>query len=163
MGKGIRTNLKIEGDKQLAVLLYELPRRAQKKALKQAVTAGATPIVKAVRRLVPTTSGLLKKSVTKKVKSYSGGNAIALIGANADLAGTYQGMNRIPKYYWHLVLGGTKPHSIKTASGSYQHPGSKAQNALQEGFDATKAQSQTKMEEKLKTVIEKEAAKLASK
>ena len=179
MAKHLEAHMKLSGNKELEKFLSQFPARVKKKALKAAVTAGAAPIVKATRSLAKgiKRSGLMAKAVNKVVRSYSNGNAVAIIGASKDVSGTYKGKNRIPSFYWHLVLGGTRQHSLgkgsrlarvdrphaKQTQRGHGHPGAAANNILEHAVDANGTQSAKLMETKLKDVVEKEAAKLAGK
>lgn len=161
MAKPVRTKMSLKGDKQLQKLLKTLPKKARG-VLKKAVNAGATPIVKTTRKLIQNDTGLALQSIIKKTKTYGNENAVAIIGASKDVSGTDgSGRRRIPSYYWHLILGGVKAHTIKTTSGSYQHPGFKGSDALQRANDLNEGKSKAIMEEKLKTGIEKEISKLS--
>ena len=168
MAKGINANIELDGVAHLQRFLKELPKRTSKKALKQAVNAGGTVVAKAARKEVPKKHGLLKKSITKKVKTYTSGNAVALIGSNKDTSETIDGRRHVPALYLHLVMGGTKPHAI--TSKPYvpllglrvsNHPGTKPNPFLQRAFEATKAEAAATMEAKLYDVLRKEAGWLS--
>jgi hypothetical protein len=173
MSKGLTTNVKLTGEKELKRIIEELPKGPRKKALKAAAGAAAQPIVKAVRSLAASQinqrTGLLRKSVTKRVKSYADGNTIALIGASKSVTGSIGNAKVVPAAYWHLILGGVQPHAIgsgsKVKTGRQKgriHPGFKGKNFLVEGFEMAKGQAGALAEAKMKAVIEKEVAKLAS-
>jgi len=164
------------GEKELRHFLKDLPKRVIKKGLKLAVNSGATPIVRETRRNAPVVSGLMKKSVRKKIKSYPTGNAIAIIGADRSIQGTYRGKKRVPANYWHLVLGGVQPHATgegsqvnrsdrnnRASQSGRIHPGFKGRNILADAVTKTASQVKSIMEKKLKEVIAREAAKLAKK
>lgn len=158
MANGIKMSVKPIGDRDLKRFLTEMPKRVPKKANRAAVTAGTTPVVKAVRPLIiPVRSGTMKKSVTKKIKSY-GPNALGLVGANKATIGEFEGRKAWPNKYWHLVNLGTQPHQQKRGP----HPGAKANNALKYGFDRAKPQIASAMESKYREVLAKESAKLRS-
>lgn len=166
--KGIPVKFELDGAKELERFCRELPKRVLKKALRQAVNAGATPILKAARKNVPRLTGTLKKALKKKVKAYPNGNAIALIGADRNVTAPSFGRTKtgriVPANYIHLVERGTSPHAQPNNKfNSGQHPGAKASNFLASAVNAQKANASRIMEEKLKEVALKEAAKLASK
>lgn len=177
MGKGIGTHITLGGGQDLQRFLKELPRRALKTALRQAVNAGGTPVAKAVRRLAPKESGLLKRSIGKKVKAYPDGNALAIIGSNRGTVGDYQGQRRVPGNYIHLVALGVKPHSVASgansrkrvsastmaAVGGGQHPGHAGSDFVNAGYRQALPQAKTAMEAKLKTALDKQAQKLRGK
>lgn len=177
MANGIKTEIHLDGMKELATFLDQLPKRSAKKALRSAVTAGAAPIAKAAKAEAPDQSGTLKRAQSKKVKVYPNGNAVAIIGANKATTGTFNGRKRVPAFYMHLVLQGTKPHSlargasarrkaVRTAvlhaiTGARMHPGAKANDFLTRAVHETQAESKRLMEEKMRDVVTSEAAKLA--
>lgn len=166
MSKGIRVKAEIKGLEELAKFVKELPKRVPKKANKAAVNVGATPIVKTARRLAPTESNLLKRSITKKVKSYSSGNAVAIIGANKANVGSFKGKKRVPANYWHLVIGGTKPHTITPTKGRFagraiEHPGAKPNDFFPQAIESSKSATAKAMRDKYAEVVDKEARKLA--
>lgn len=161
MAKGITTTIKINGFKELKKFVDQLPKRAVKKATRAGVSAGITPIAKAVRKGAPTESKFMRKSVSRKVRTFSDGNTIGLIGANKATTGSFNGRKRVPANYWHLVIGGTQPHSQPKAKR--QHPGAKANDFLRDGFNATAPQAASIMQKKMNEVLMREAAKLRGK
>lgn len=161
-GGANNTKLTLKGDRQLRNLLTELPPRVVKKGLRQGVSAGAAPWVKAAKQGASKESGLLKKSVTKKVKTYKSGTAAAIVGANRAVAGEFKGKHRVPANYLHLVTGGTAPHSVPTGKGGVRaHPGAKANDFLTEAFNGNQAGAAEITRNKIQDVLESEAAKLA--
>jgi HK97 gp10 family phage protein len=141
--------LRMEGDLELTVLLAELPRRVASKGNRAAATAGAKPVRSAVKAGAPRESGLLKKAIGSKIKTYKGGTAttaVAVIGARRDIQGTYKGRRRVPANYIHLVNKGTK-HSP-------------ANDFVGRGYSASKDQAVKVMADRFKEVVETEAAKL---
>lgn len=147
--------VKLQGGKELRHLCDELPKRVRTKALRQGVSAAATPVVKQLKANTRRQSGLLKRAETKKIKTYKGGNTvIAVIGANRNVTGEYQGRARVPANYFHLINDGVAPHG--------KHPGFAGDHMLQHAYDSTKDQASTIMLDKMQTVLEAEAAKLAN-
>jgi hypothetical protein len=59
--------LELAGAKELERKLRTLGDRVQRKVLRQAVNAAATPVVKSVKQKAKKQSGLLKKSLGKKI------------------------------------------------------------------------------------------------
>jgi HK97 gp10 family phage protein len=163
----LKTKLELPGTDDVAEFLRTVPKRVAKKALKQAVTAGATPLAKAARKEAPKKHGLLKSAVTKKVKVYPDGNAIALVGANRDTSETIDGRRHVPALYLHLIVGGTKPHPQKHYVRALeltvkQHPGTKPNPFLERAFEQTAPEIKARMEDKLAEVVAKEMAKGAA-
>lgn len=159
---GISTRIEINGQKDCAKFMTELPKRSAKKALRSAVTVGTTPVAKAVRKRAPRRTDTLKKSISKKIKGYSNGNYIGIVGANKDTVGQDRyGRNVIPAKYIHLVTLGTSSHA--EPKKGITHPGAKANNFVLDGFNEVKGEVQQVMEKKMNEVVMSEAAKLASK
>jgi len=139
--------------------MRELPKRVIEKGLKSAVTLGSTPIVRAARRNVPQESGLLKKSITKKVKLYRASEtAAAIVGADTKDVGEYRGNLRKPSKYIAIVEGGARPHVYKTRKG--QHPGFEGKHFLRQAEESEKDRALTIAQNRLIEVIENEAEKL---
>lgn len=63
-------NVRVIGDKALKRALEELPMNAQKRVMRKAVTYALTPMNTAAKRFAPVETGLLKRSIGKKVKQY---------------------------------------------------------------------------------------------
>lgn len=133
---------KLEGDKQLQRLFKELPKRIIKKGLRAAMNAGATPVVKAAKARAPKQSGLLKKSMGKKVKTYPSGVVTAVIGPKRQTVGEYKGKKRVPGNYAHLV--------------------EKHEPFLEPAFESTKQQAEDIAADKLSESVVREAKKLGN-
>lgn len=143
-----RDAVKLTGGRELRHLMGELPRRVRTKGLRAGVTAAAAPIVKQTKATVKRQSGLLKKAITRKIKTYRGGNVVvSVIGANRNVSGDYKGRKRVPANYFHLVEGG--------------HDSVPGDHALQHAYDANKQKAGQVMVDKMQSVLEAEAAKLA--
>lgn len=149
--------MELVGWKELTHLLNELPKRVARKGLRQAISAAASPIVKAAKSNAAKLTGTLKKSIKKKIKTYSDGNVVAIIGADRSIVGqriTKGGKVKrvVPANYIHLV---EKGHAGP-------HPAS-AKPFLRPAYENHKQQAVGIAEKKLKEVIENEAAKLGKK
>lgn len=142
----IRNGMNLDGGLELVNLLRELPKRVEKKGHRAAITAACTPIARAAKASAPRESGLLKKAIGKKVKSYSRGTVAGIIGAKRAIQGQHKGKNRVPANYLHLVEKGTS-HSA-------------AQPFLEDAYNANKDAAAQIAKDKLATVVEAEARKL---
>ena len=166
MAKYTGARLTLTGTGDLEKLLEELPRRVIKKGLRQAMSAAGQPILKQARRDAPRKSGLLKKSLQKKVKAYKSGNVAVIIGAAWGYTGWVVNIklrkrakptklhrdNQNPGNYSHLVEqghGGPRP--------------APAHAFLKPAYEANKARALSIATRKLTDVLESEAAKLAKK
>ena len=149
----------LEGDKQLESALRQLPRRVLTKGTRQAVNAAAAPIVRKAKAWAPRDTRTLKKALKRKLKTYKGGAAAAIIGADRAVQGIdARGRKRVPANYIHLVEKGTAPHRIGNAS----HPGARPQAFLERAYAAGQHQAKSIAEAKLAEVVAKEAAKVAA-
>ena len=81
--------------------LKELDYKTRKKVMRKAVRAGIAPIVKAAKRNAPQTTGLLKRSITTKVKTYAvSGTVVGVVGQRK--------VKREDGRYTAAAAGGTK-------------------------------------------------------
>lgn len=168
----LKTDIKIDGLKELERFIAELPKRALKKALRQSVNAAGTPIARDARRMAPRLTGTLRKAIKKAVRVYPNGNAIAVIGADRGVTSPKKnpsakkktGLN-IPANYIHLVERGVRAHPQPNHKWFKitGHPGFKGTTFLERAFKSNESKAKAIMEAKMQEVILKEAAKLASK
>lgn len=116
MPVGIRHYVEIDGADRLAEALRQIPKRVAKTALRKAVNAGGTVIAKAYRKNLPKKStGLLRKSVKKKVKKSKKGEAyFAVVGGDFNITGTRNGRFYRPAMITHFWETGVKPHTVGT-------------------------------------------------
>lgn len=138
---------------QVKALLQQLPQRVVKKGLRSAVTAGSTPILKGLRRAAPVgDSGLLKKSMNRKIKTYKT-TVAAIMGASRSVSGVdAKGKKHVPANYLHLVVQGH--------GGPAPAP---AHDFMTPVFDATKGNAKSIMADKLADTVISEARKLGNK
>src|SRR4051794_6246108 len=102
-----KPGLTLLGAKELERTFRTLGERVQRKVTRGAVNTAATPVVKAARARAAQESGLLRKSLGKKIRTYKQtGTVAAIIGPRTDVEGEHNGKPRKPKYYAHLVEGG---------------------------------------------------------
>lgn len=71
---------KIEGLKDVTDALKAVDKKLRKKLIRKAVGEGGKLILKRAKQLVPKDTGLLKKSLGRKVKVYKNGVAVAVVG-----------------------------------------------------------------------------------
>lgn len=99
--------MQLIGDKELRRKLLSLAENTQRKVTRQAVNKAATPVVRSAKSKVSVQSGLLKKSMGKRVKTYKQTQTVvAVIGAKRSTSGTYRGKLRRPANYSHLAHNG---------------------------------------------------------
>lgn len=95
------------GADELKHLMRKLPPRVHRKVTRAAISAGLTPMLRAMRKEVPVDDGVLKASLGRKVKAYD--KSLSVVG----LAGPKK--NAAP--HAHLVEYGTAPRY--DADGNY--------------------------------------------
>lgn len=90
--------VKVNGLKELGKLLGELPEKLQRNVMRGALRAGAAPILREAKALVPVDQGDLKKSlrVSSRIKQ-----------------GVPTATVKSEKFYAKMVEYGTAPHIIK--------------------------------------------------
>ncbi len=77
----IKIDYNVLGVEESDRLFRQLNSKLQRKVTRKAINAAARPMVKRVRQLVPKKTGLLKRSITHRVKAYRrGGIQVAVIG-----------------------------------------------------------------------------------
>lgn len=139
------------GGKQLEKTFRTLGERVQRKVLRQAINAGSTVMMKAMRAKAPRESGLLAKSIGKKIRTYKkSGTILGVVGPRSDVVGTYQGKKRRPVKYAHLV---EKGHITKSGQFVPAHP------FMRPAFDETQRQVQDSIKSKLAVGVVREASK----
>lgn len=94
------------GGKELEKKFRTLGDKVQRKVLRGAVNAGATPVVKATKSKVKVETGTLGLSIGKKVKAYKGGAVVGVIGPRFQVVSMYKGRKRRPAFYAHLAEKG---------------------------------------------------------
>lgn len=146
--------MKLEGDKALERKLRTLGERVQRRVLRSAVSAAATPTLKSARQKAKKQSGLLKKSLGKKIVTNKKRQSVtAIVGARKEVQGAHQGKPRQASRYSHLVEKGfINEHGEHVPPQPFLHP------ALAE----TQSQSEAVMRQKLSEGVVREAAKGAA-
>lgn len=145
----------IRGDKQLEKLLTELPKRSITKGFRRAFSQSASPIVKDAKKNCPKLHGALKKSIDKKLKTYSTtGVVVCLIGPDKNVFGSITGKDgkiRVvtPWRYAHLVHNG------------HAGPRPAAANPfLKKAYDSNQSKVISTAQAVLKETLEQEAERL---
>lgn len=148
-----RPGIELQGAKELRKLLKHLPDRVARKVLRAAVNKAATPIVKSARRKASKESGTLRKSMGKKlVVNKKTGSVMAIIGPRREVTGEFEGKQRVPANYAHLVEDG---HIA--ADGSHVP----AKPFLRPAYDEGKGPALETIKAGVKTGVVNEAKKLS--
>ena len=143
--------LKLIGDKALEKKLKTLGERVQRKVLRSAVSAAATPVVKSAKQRAKKQSGLLKRAMGKKIVTNKARQSVtAVIGARKEVQGEYRGKPRKPSRYSHLVEKG-----YIDEAGEHVPP----QPFLTPALEETRGQSESILHSKLAEGVLREAAK----
>ena len=144
--------IKVEGDKELINKLKRADKKIQKSVLTKSVKAGGKPLIKAARSKVPTRTGVLKKSLGSKIKTYDGGSVKAVvIGPRGSVTGSFNGKTTRPVNYAHLAEAGFKHNK----SGEQI----KGSEFLKDAYETKQDASRKAMEEALVKNIKKELEK----
>jgi hypothetical protein len=177
--------LTIEGLPATIRKLGQLPFRMQKRAMAKAIRAGGNVFVKAAKRNAPRATGLFKRSLDQKVKSYRGGQiVVSITGQKSEVKnrrklrkgrGGISGRGDLVPI--HFVEEDTKPHRIpkegrgpitlQLPSGqrvtvqSVQHPGTRGTHPIRRAADSSEGAAATAFGEKLRIETDAEVAKLA--
>lgn len=179
-----QVSAKIEGLEPLIKSLQALEKKAAKKILKDAVNEGSKLILKAAKANVPTgPTGLLKKSLGRKVKVYRNtGKVVAIIGPRSGFKQTKQGKQLTalgkkfkdaganPVHYAHLVEFGrhaVSPQDAKVLAIAFPdavafRPSAEAvppHPFMRPALDSTQSAVRGVIEQKIREGIEREAGK----
>lgn len=133
---------RVEGLEEVLKALDAVDKKIRRKAIRQAVGAAGKIVLAAAKQKVPKNSGLLRKSLGRKVKVYRGsGVAVAIVGPRAGFRQQVSRDGRRPVLsdpakYAHLVEGGVGAHGYKTRAGS--HPGAAAHPFLRPALEDNK-------------------------
>lgn len=98
-------------------VLREFTPSLRKKILRPAISKSTKPVLSAAKRYAARETGLLAKSLKRKVKSYKGA-VVAVIGPDQNVQqevtrpGRRKPANAKPANYVHLVEFGTRPHTL---------------------------------------------------
>jgi HK97 gp10 family phage protein len=146
-----RSGMELFGDKALARTFKGLGQRVQRRVLRQAVNAAGTPVAKAAKSKAAKESGLLKKSLGKKLKTYPERmTVVGIIGPRTNVTGEHNGKKRWPAKYAHLVEKG-----FINRAGEFVPP----QPFLEPAMAETEGQAKAVMKSKLAAGVVKEAAR----
>lgn len=133
MSAGFQVSMKVEGLGAALLKTGRLSKRIKNDALRKGMRAAGAVFSKALKVVAPRETGLLKRSMTHKVKTYR--KSIVAISGARRRKDPKTGRNAAN--YLHLVEGGTKPHVIPNVtlrdksgrvlfSGTVRHPGARA-------------------------------------
>lgn len=146
-----KIDAKLFGNDKTQWMFHNLPDKVQRRVIRKAVNAAATPVVKQLRRNLPKDTGALKRAVSKKVITTKDKTLITgLVGW--DRKKEYAGKKG--SRYAHLVENGYISRDGKFVPGKYP---------LRKAFESTKTMREAQFGRKLGMEIEKEANKMGAK
>jgi len=172
----LRMNATIEGIPELMKTLEKFPGAIQRRILRPVLSAEGSKVVSEARENVPRQTGLLRKSLGKKMVTYKNGGVICVVGPRRGFKQVIDGKPRNPTKYAHLVEYGTKPHPIVTKfSGriiyskkgkvkgrnytTLEHPGARRGNYLSKAYKTALNGAAERMAVRMAAEVEKLAAK----
>jgi HK97 gp10 family phage protein len=116
-GGGFRVKAELTGIKDLVGTLARLKKAVRNKLLRGAVGDGSKILLQAVKAKAPRESGLMRKSLGRRLKVYrNSGTVVGIVGPRTgfkrevSVGGRAGGRN--PTKYAHLVEGGRRPVRI---------------------------------------------------
>jgi hypothetical protein len=149
----------------------------KRQILRKAVRAGAKSPREAAKRYAPKASGATKSSITVKIgTSRKTGAVYAVIGPRRGYVKRRKGQAvegaSSPTRIAHLIIGGTRPHSLvagdklarrtqagQQTEGGRAHPGARANDFLGRAHRATAAYARADMELAIKEEVAKRLAR----
>lgn len=110
----VKMRIESQAVANLVKRLAALDRKVARKALKAGVNEVTKNVLWDAKSLVPKRTGLLRKSLGRKVKSYRGGAIIVgIIGPRRGFRTVYNGVPINPVKYAHLVEYGRREVRVK--------------------------------------------------
>lgn len=146
------TSIKLVGMDVLLARLKALPKKVANKGARRAVQAGSKPILDSEKADVPTDTGLLKKSLGRKV-GQKAGNAFAVVGPRKGFAeATKTGRIR----FRSRKKGAPKPKGAKEPT-RYAHLAEKHKSFVIAAYEKNREASVAIVAKELGDFIETEA------
>ncbi len=138
MSASFQVSMKLEGLGAAVLKTGRLSKKIKNDALRKGMRAAGAVFSKELKKAAPRDTGLLKRGMTHKVKTYR--KAIVAISGARRRKDPKTGRNAAN--YLHLVEDGTKPHTIPGVtlrdksgrvlfSGTVQHPGARARRFVE--------------------------------
>lgn len=138
----MNSTIKVEGFKELAEALRELPERVAKNTLRRAVSSGAAIIRNEARVLAPVDTGEMRKDIQIKRERDTKGifsasySVFVRSGKKSRLSGRARNIQK-DSFYWRFVEFGTaKMNAHPFMRPAFQHKKDQALNQIKETLDA---------------------------
>lgn len=129
---GFRVEAEMRGLSECIAKLGHIDKRIQRSVTRKAVNAGGRELVKTTKANAPRDTGLLRRKITQRIKTYRR-KVLAVIGAR-KFKDAKTGRNAAN--YAHLVEDGARPHRIafgvfvgsdgERKARRIEHPGARA-------------------------------------
>ena len=88
------------GEKELLKELERLPLKVRRQGMRSAVSAGATPVLRAAKRKVKVVTGVLKRSLGRRATTdRRTGEPVVIVGPRTRYSETVDGVQKIPNMY----------------------------------------------------------------
>ncbi len=164
--------LDVHGAASAEKALRDLEHAARRRVVTAATRAGLGEFRKAARSRAPSRTGQLRKQlVTRSVKlDKTTGTVTGKVGAKRSKAQARKGASSAGRYL-HLVVGSTRPHTIRAARGSalglpggprasVEHPGTVGRPSIDQASQAAFAAAMAAFSKKLRERLAVEVAKV---
>ncbi len=158
----------LTGGKKLERKLRNLQGPGLRRVMTRSISRAITPLKTAIKKKTPVSkemnAGTLKRSISKKTKSYfkQSGTIVGMVGPKTKFTEAFRTKSgkKNPALYAHLVLFGTKSHLIESPEGSglfWEHPGARANNWMEDEFKAQESNIKATLSKELKQGLIREA------
>jgi len=104
----MEVSIQIQGIEQAVRKLQNVKNGVRRRVLRRANVAATRPIRATAKKtsVFIDRSGLLRRSLVLKTKTYQSGVVVSVVGADRNVQGTWRGRRRVPANYLHLVESG---------------------------------------------------------
>jgi HK97 gp10 family phage protein len=168
-----KVSIHIEGATTAVQSLKELEFNARRRVVSAAVRASNAVIVREAKKLAPTDTGLLQRSIRGTVKmDRVSGRVYGYVRAKRSAGQKKKAKegDKNPARYAHLVIGGTKAHEIKRDKGGLAigtgfytrvwHPGIKPRPFMEQAASNAFQEAISDFSEKFQEALTKETTKI---
>lgn len=153
----------VEGMKGALATLAHLKGAARKRIVRRGLTLCARILAKAAKRLAPKETGLLRKSIASKVKTYPNGSVVAIIGPRDDAKFRQPVVRKKGKWFPSTVTANPVKYAHLVELGHGGRAAAPAKPFLAPALAASQSQVKARFAQAVREGLEKEAAKAAGK
>lgn len=151
----------ITGLKECVATLAHLKAGVRTRVVRRAVTICARILAKAAKQRAPKESGLLRKSIASKVKTYPGGGVVAIIGPRSDAKFKQRVTRKRGKWFPAEVYSNPVKYAHLVELGHGGPAAAPARPFLAPALAASQGAVQSAFARAVREGLEKEAAKAA--